>query len=148
MSDTNDTPLENNETSGTEISIPEDFFLILKDAKPIPLNKPVTSIGRGFGNTVVIDDPRISRRHLEIRFVSDHFVVFDVKSKGGTFINGQRINQGVLYVGDLISLAGVDFVFTQDRHLSEQGKIYTNPLKPNEHPTADFRSSMTDKDIK
>ena len=147
MGDTNETPVENNETPGTEISVPENFFLILKGAKAIPLNKPVTSIGRSLGNTVVIDDPRISRHHLEIRLISDHFVVFDLKSTGGTFINGQRVNQGVLYPGDLISLAGLDLVFIQDHHLPERGKIYTNPIGSDDHPTADFHPSMTDKDI-
>ena len=140
-------PVENNENSGIVISIPENFVLIFKGAKAISLKQPITSIGRSHDNTIVIDDPRISRHHLEIRFILDHFVAFDLQSTGGTFVNGQRVNQGLLYPGDLISLAGVDLVFTQNKHLQGNSRIYTNPIGPGEHPTADFHPSMTDKDI-
>lgn len=148
MDDTSGFPVENNENSGTEIIIPENFVLIFKGAKAISLKQPITSIGRSHDNTIVIDDPRISRHHLEIRFIHDHFVAFDLHSTGGTFINGQRVNQGLLYPGDLISLAGVDLVFIQNRYLPGRSKIDTNPIGPGEHPTADFHPSMTDKDIK
>ncbi len=148
MDDTNSAPVENNENSGKEISIPENYVLIFKGAKAMPLNQLITSIGRSHDNTVVIDDPRISRHHLEIRFIHDHFVVFDLNSTGGTFINGQRVAQGLLYPGDLLSLAGIDLVFAQDTDLPRRGKTGTNPLGPGDHPTADFHPSMTDKDIK
>ncbi len=67
MDDTSGFPVENNENSGTEIIIPENFVLIFKGAKAISLKQPITSIGRSHDNTIVIDDPRISRHHLEIR---------------------------------------------------------------------------------
>jgi pSer/pThr/pTyr-binding forkhead associated (FHA) protein len=41
-------------------------------------------------------------------------VIFDLNSTGGTHINGQRTSQSVLYPGDLISLAGVKFIFSQE----------------------------------
>ena len=148
MEDTSGTPVESNENSETEITVPENYVLIFKGAKAISLKKLITSIGRSHDNTIVIDDPRISRHHLEIRFILDHFVAFDLQSTGGTFINGQRINQGILYAGDLISLAGVDLVFTQNRYLHGTGRIDTNPIGPGERPTANFHPSMTDKDIK
>lgn len=148
MEEADHTPAENNENSGTEISIPENVFLIFQGVKAIPLNQRVTSIGRGHDNTVVIDDPRISRRHLEIRVVQESFVVFDLNSTGGTYINGQRINQGLLYPGDLISLAGVNLVFMHDSLLSERGKTNTNTIGPGVHSTAIFHPSMTNKDIK
>ncbi len=37
-----------------------------------------------------------------------------LESSGGTFINGQRIHQSILYPGDVISLAGVNLIFGQD----------------------------------
>ena len=144
----NDTPTENHENRGTDIIIPENVFLVFQGVKAIPLNQVVTSIGRSHDNTVVIDDPRISRHHLEIRVVQESFVLFDLQSTGGTYINGQRVNQGLLYAGDLISLAGVDLVFTQNRHLQESSRIDTNPIGPGERSTADFHPSMTDKNIK
>lgn len=149
MEDTKGMSTGNNESSGTDISIPENVFLIFEGVKAIPLNQPVVSIGRSHDNTVVIDDPRISRHHLEIRVIQDNFVVFDLNSTGGTYVNGQRVNQGLLYPGDLISLAGVNLVFIQDKQLPERGKTDTDTsIGPGVHSTAIFQSSMTDKDIK
>ena len=148
MDGTNITPNENNENSEPEISIPENVFLIFEGVKAIPINQAVVSVGRGHDNTVVLDDPRISRHHLEIRFINDRFVVFDLQSTGGTFVNGQRTTQAMLYTGDLISLAGVNLVFMKDRNLPERAQSNTRPLGPGVHSTAIFKSSMTDKDIK
>jgi pSer/pThr/pTyr-binding forkhead associated (FHA) protein len=148
MDQPNVTQPENNENPGTEISIPENVFLIFQGVKAIPLNQAVTSIGRSHDNTVVIDDPRISRHHLEIRVVQESFVVFDLHSTGGTYINGQRVTQGLLYPGDLISLAGVNLVFMQDQLLPGRGKSDTTPIGPGVHSTAIFQSSMTSKNIK
>jgi pSer/pThr/pTyr-binding forkhead associated (FHA) protein len=139
------TPTESDENSETEISVPENVFLIYQGAKAFPLNQPVVSIGRGHDNTIVLDDPRISRRHLEIRVINDRFVLFDLHSTGGTYINGQRVNQGLLYFGDIISLAGVNLVFIQDNSLPGRGKANTDSLGPGVHATAIFNTSMADK---
>ena len=61
-----------------------------------------------------IDDPRVSRNHAQLRAIKGRYVVFDLNSTGGTFINGRRASQGVLYPGDVISLAGVMLIFGQD----------------------------------
>jgi pSer/pThr/pTyr-binding forkhead associated (FHA) protein len=148
MDDTNQTPTENRQDPGTEISIPENVFLIYQGAKAFPLNQPIVSIGRSHDNTIVIDDPRISRHHLEIRVVHENFVLFDLHSTGGTFVNGQRMNQGLLYPGDLISLAGVNLVFIHDTLLPGRGKVNTDSIGPGVHATAMFNSSMTNRDIR
>jgi pSer/pThr/pTyr-binding forkhead associated (FHA) protein len=147
MDDTKDTSTGNNENSGTEIPIPENFVLISQGVKAIPLNQPVISIGRGHDNIVLIDDPRISRHHAEIRVIQGRFVFFDLKSSGGSFINGQRVNQGLLYPGDQISLAGVKLVFALDKQLPTRSRTETTFIGPGMHATAIFHSSMTDKDI-
>ena len=141
------TPDENNEKPEPEILIPENVFLIFEGIKAIPVNQAVVSVGRGHDNTIVLDDPRISRHHLEIRLINDRFVVFDLQSTGGTFVNGQRTSQAMLYPGDLISLAGVNLVFMQDALLPGRGKTDTSPIGPGVHSTAIFNSSMTSKDI-
>jgi pSer/pThr/pTyr-binding forkhead associated (FHA) protein len=148
MDDSKRMPKNEYEKSGTEIEIPENVFLIFQGVKAFPLDQPLISIGRSHDNTIVIDDPRISRHHIEIRVVQDHFVVFDLHSTGGTYVNGQRVNQGLLYPGDLISLAGVNLVFIQDNLLTGRGKANTDSIGPGVHSTAIFNPSMTDKDIR
>jgi hypothetical protein len=97
--------------SGT---IPNNAFLIIDGTRVIPLIRSVTNIGRRLTNHVVIDDPRVSRTHAQLRIVKDQFVLFDLNSNGGTFVNGQRTNQSILHPGDVISLAGVSLIFGQD----------------------------------
>jgi hypothetical protein len=95
-------------------NIPNNAFLIIGGTQIVPLNRSVINIGRRLDNHVVIDDPRVSRTHAQLRILRDRFVLFDLNSSGGTFINGQRADQSVLYPGDVISLAGVTLIFGQD----------------------------------
>ena len=49
------------------------------------------SIGRGKHNDVVLDDPCVSREHARIYQEKDDYFICDLKSKGGTFIQGHRL---------------------------------------------------------
>jgi hypothetical protein len=106
-------PSGTEENGGVE-AIPGSAFLILHGTKIIPLTQSVINIGRRLDNHIVIDDPRVSRNHAQLRAIKGRFVVFDLNSTGGTFINGQPANQSVLYPGDVVSLAGVTLIFGQD----------------------------------
>jgi pSer/pThr/pTyr-binding forkhead associated (FHA) protein len=100
--------------SDENAAIPENAFLIIEGVKVHPLNESVVNIGRRLENQLVIDDPRVSRNHAQLRAIKGRFVLFDLNSTGGTFVNGQRTSQTVLYPGDVISLAGVALIFGQD----------------------------------
>lgn len=103
------------------------YYLVFEGTMAIPLDAVHLKFGRSHDNNVVIDDPRVSRHHMEIRVIRDHFVIFDLNSSGGTYVNGQRVNQGILYAGDQISLAGVNFIFTNELKSPSGG---TNPISP------------------
>jgi len=94
--------------------IPHNAFLIIHGTKVFPLKQAVINIGRRMENTLTIDDPRVSRNHAQLRAVNGHFVIFDLNSTGGTYVNSQRSHQSVLYPGDVISLAGVPLIYGQD----------------------------------
>jgi hypothetical protein len=95
-------------------NIPRKAFLIVGGSKIYSLDKGVINIGRKLDNQLVIDDPRVSRRHAQLRVVKGHYMIFDLDSSGGTFVNGERISQETLHPGDVISLAGVPMVYGQD----------------------------------
>ena len=98
-----------------EISdLPPNAFLVIEAGRIYPLVKPVINIGRGLENHVVIDDLRASRSHAQLRASKGHFVLFDLNSTGGTFVNGQRITETILYPGDTISVGGVILMFKQE----------------------------------
>jgi pSer/pThr/pTyr-binding forkhead associated (FHA) protein len=139
-------PEENKQIVGGEM-IPPNTFLIMDGTKAIPLDQSPMTIGRSHENLVVLDDPRVSRKHLEIRVIREHFVLFDLNSSGGTFVNGQRVNQGILYSGDVISLAGVTLVFMQDSRLRTPGMDSLTPPGAGERNTAILNPSA-DKDKK
>jgi pSer/pThr/pTyr-binding forkhead associated (FHA) protein len=107
--------------------IPESAFLIVDGVKEFPLRKPVVNVGRRLDNDLVIDDPRVSRHHAQLRAIKSRYVLFDLNSSGGTFINGQRTSQTVLYPGDVISLAGVSLIFGQDIPLPQRDLGHTGP---------------------
>jgi pSer/pThr/pTyr-binding forkhead associated (FHA) protein len=121
-------------------NIPENAFLIIEGVKVHPLTEPVVNIGRRLENQLVIDDPRVSRNHAQLRAIKGRFVLFDLNSTGGTFVNGQRTSQTVLYPGDVISLAGVALIFGQDNPPPRPDLAHTAPLEPepgtSERPTA------------
>jgi len=126
------------ETSAVGISldpesqfVPTGAFLILCDSQVYPLTRPVTNIGRRSGNHLVLDDPRVSREHAQLRVNKGRFVIFDLESSGGTFVNGTRIEQASLFPGDVISLAGVSLVFGQEAGFAEGHRPGgTQPLVP------------------
>jgi hypothetical protein len=107
--------------------LPESAFLIVDGVKEFPLRKPVVNVGRRLDNDLVIDDPRVSRHHAQLRAIKGRYVLFDLNSSGGTFINGQRTSQTVLYPGDVISLAGVSLIFGQDIPLPQRDLGHTGP---------------------
>jgi len=106
--------VQNQDTTPKNGAVSKVAFLIIGGTKVYSIDQMVINIGRRLDNQVVIDDPRISRYHAQIRYVRDKFIVFDLNSTGGTYVNGQRISQSVLYPGDVISLAGMPIIFGQD----------------------------------
>ncbi len=105
-------------------------FLIVGGTNVFTLNRAVTNIGRQTDNHIILDDPRVSRYHAQIRFVRNHYLVFDLNSTGGTSVNGQRASQSILYPGDVISLAGLQIIFGQDSQPPTASKGDTAPLSP------------------
>lgn len=134
MEDTNATPIDAGNTEDNN-SMPENAFLIVEGVKVYPLAQSVVNIGRRLDNQLVIDDPRVSRNHAQLRAIKGRFVVFDLNSTGGTFVNGQRASQSVLYPGDVISLAGVTLIFGQDNP----------PPRPDLKDTAPLQSAASDR---
>ena len=113
------------------MTLPGNAYLVLQDARVIPLNRPLIKIGRRSDNHIILKDPRVSRSHAQIKLINDRFVIFDMNSTGGTFVNGQPTSQSVLNPGDVISLAGVVFIFSEEM-----------PARPGDMKTIEVGSSF------
>lgn len=104
---------------------PQNAFLIVDGTRIFPLSAPVINIGRRIDNDLVIDDARISRLHAQLRIVRDCYMIFDLDSLGGTWVNGLRIQQHTLHPGDVISLSGVPVVYGQDLSQPDETQEYS-----------------------
>jgi pSer/pThr/pTyr-binding forkhead associated (FHA) protein len=69
------------------------------------------TIGRHADNDVVIEDSAVSGHHAKIDSIGNRFVLIDLQSKNGTFINEQLINSHWLKDGDVIDIGEHTLVF-------------------------------------
>jgi pSer/pThr/pTyr-binding forkhead associated (FHA) protein len=67
------------------------------------LRTPFT-IGREEGNTIQLNDERISRFHVKIQEDHDNVVLTDLESTNGTRVNGEQIQLRILRYGDVINI--------------------------------------------
>ena len=110
-------------------------FLILDGQRTMPLTQPVISIGRRLDNHIIIDDARVSRAHVQLRLRFGRYVLYDLGSSGGTFVNGQRVDEYILRPGDVISLSGVSLIYGEDEIASAGSDRPASDTQPS-RPTA------------
>src|SRR5688572_1470021 len=80
----------------------------------VPLLETV-SIGSSEGNDVVVEDSSIAPAHAEVEMsVTGRFVVRDLGSESGTFVNGRRIKACPLCEGDEVAFGGLRGNFVLD----------------------------------
>ncbi len=70
------------------------------------LTKEITTLGRDVANDIVLGDPEVSRQHSRITRTPGGYVLEDMGSTNGTFVNGERLTAPrVLREGDLMGLS-------------------------------------------
>ena len=77
----------------------------------VPLQEEVTTIGSVAGNTVVLSDPAVSRKHLGIRRVGGKYELADLGSTNGVYVNGHRMGKKMLVSGDIMRVGNTEMVF-------------------------------------
>lgn len=69
------------------------------------LHKDVYTLGREAGNDIIINDPQISRHHARLTLQGGSYVLEDLGSTNGSFVNGRRITGATaLSPGDMVGL--------------------------------------------
>ena len=82
---------------------------------PTPL-----TIGREEGNSIQLNDDRISRFHLKIQEDQNKIVLTDLQSTNGTSVNGEHVQVWMLKPGDIISLGRTVLVFGSREEIAER----------------------------
>lgn len=75
--------------------------------KPVS-HLPPTTIGRDKSAGIVLDDTECSRIHAAIRYWDDIFVIRDMNSSNGTFVNGKKIDIARISPGDVIKIGNTE----------------------------------------
>jgi hypothetical protein len=75
------------------------------------LDKDVTTVGRHPESDIFLDDVTVSRRHAEFHRTEDGFLVRDVGSLNGTYLNRERIDETTLSGGDEVQIGKFRLVY-------------------------------------
>lgn len=82
---------------------------------PFPLNKDQVFIGREVRCDVMINNDSVSRRHAEVVRLAEGWLIRDLGSRNGTYVNGQRVEEYVLQEGDLLTIGDINLTFEGPR---------------------------------
>jgi hypothetical protein len=88
-----------------------DFILGPMANQTLSLVEEVTTIGSVAGNTVVLADPAVSRKHAGIRKVNGSYELADLGSTNGVYVNGHKVPKKTLEPGDIIRVGNTEAVF-------------------------------------
>jgi len=89
-------------------------------------------IGRGVENDIVLEDPEktVSRFHAELRQEQGSYVLFDLNSQNGTWIDGQRIQRQPLNAGQTALLGNFRIVLDSSAGVPAAAAPATDTLAP------------------
>jgi pSer/pThr/pTyr-binding forkhead associated (FHA) protein len=94
------------------------------------ITTPVT-IGREEGNTVQLNDERISRFHIKIQEDHDKVVLTDLESTNGTRVNGEETQLRILRYGDVINVGRSVLLYgTREQIASRLDRLKDFPSEP------------------
>jgi hypothetical protein len=91
-----------------------EFILGPMANQTLPLDGEVTTIGSVAGNTVVLADPAVSRKHAGIRKIDSSYELADLGSTNGVYVNGHKVPKKTLEPGDIIRVGNTEAVFKRE----------------------------------
>lgn len=79
-----------------------------------PLTKDAYTLGRHRNNDIVVGDPKVSSFHARLDRTAEGFLLVDLSSRNGTYVNSKRIINQLLQTGDEIRLGTARLVYKVD----------------------------------
>ncbi|MEO0529138.1 MAG: ATP-binding protein [Planctomycetota bacterium] len=76
------------------------------------LDEPLVGVGRVGGNAIQVHDTEVSRKHAVFEQAGDEFVLRDLNSSNGTFVNGTRVRERRLKSGDQVQMGRTLLLYT------------------------------------
>ena len=85
--------------------------------KEIPINKETISIGRERDNDIIIDNLAVSRQHARLVHKGNKFILEDLNSSNGTFLNEKKIDTCELNEGDTVLIGKHSLIFLKENEV-------------------------------
>jgi pSer/pThr/pTyr-binding forkhead associated (FHA) protein len=108
-------------------------------------HRPFT-VGRDPGNDIILRDPKVSRHHAEIIFERGFFVVHDLTSANGTYINGKRVRVAPLTHSAKVRMGNTHGRFSEELPTENDdvaaSEPFEQPLPAPSVATADFAAQL------
>lgn len=113
-------------------------YLVVQDEKGTryPITNTTWRIGRTRDNELALQDKSVSRRHAEIhRYSNGTFIIFDVDSLNGVYVNDEKIKKKKLEEGDIVEIGDVIMRFTlfSSDYQSDEDTAIQNTRTPSEN---------------
>ncbi len=88
-------------------------YTVNEEARVFYLSKDVVTIGKLADNDIELKDNTVSRQHCKLQRQGDGFLLVDMKSTNGSFVNGKKTQQKLLAVGDKITVGRTQLQFLE-----------------------------------
>lgn len=111
----------------------ENAFLIYPGNHVLSLDDHMFTLGSGPENDLQITEPTVAKQHAQLRLIGDHYVIFDLDTASGTYVNQRQVRQQTLRTGDVILIGNTRIIY---------GKNYNQPVGQ----TQEYIPSPTDPD--
>jgi hypothetical protein len=79
-----------------------------------PLTRDTYTVGRHRNNDIVVSDPKVSSFHARFDRTLEGFVLVDLRSRNGSFVNSKRVDAAVLQDGDEVRLGTARMRYKMD----------------------------------
>lgn len=102
------------EAPGPTVVLSMPRLVVMVDEKPGQehvLKPGITTLGRSPKTDIQVPYSEVSRKHAEVVWEADGFVVLDLDSENGVFLNGEKVKKRALKDGDAIQIGPQKFVF-------------------------------------
>lgn len=89
----------------------------------IALQGKFCQIGRGQNNDIVLSDSSVSKKHAQLAFNNEQWVITDLNSSNGVLINDQRTEDAILQNGDRVKVGRLEFLFESDNDVTSGERL-------------------------
>jgi pilus assembly protein CpaF len=120
-------------------------------------NKPSIFIGRAQENDLILPVPSVSKRHARLLIKDGRYVLMDLGSTNGTFVNGKQINGPVVVKpGDRISIGEFELslILPQQKPATQESKpkspspvVREQPVRPQRQSPPPIRQGMEEEEV-